>query len=306
MRAFSNKFFQFLFCSTLLFNSYWLKAQKDSVPNYKARKIFLTSTTAIVTGSSLAYLNTVWYSQYSNGKFHTFDDNAEWFQMDKCGHFYTNFQLSGLMIKTFKWAGFSKRKQLFIGGTLGFGYMTAVEIMDGYSSGWGFSWGDMIANGLGTALSIAQYAAWNEPRINLKFSFWPSTVAQYNPSLLGSTPGQQFLKDYNSQTYWLSVSPFAFCKNEKLPKWLAFSFGYGGNDMLGARYNDFAVIDEEGNVKTFERARQYYFSLDVDFSKIKTKSKVLKTLFSAVNLLKVPFPTLELMNGKTKFHYIYF
>ena len=141
----------------------------------------------------------------------------------------------------------------------------------------------------------------------MKFSFWPTNLAKYNPDLLGSTPGQQLLKDYNGQTYWISVSPFAFCrKDSKLPKWLALSFGYGADGMIGAVYNDVAVEDPEGNVITFQRNRQYYFSLDIDFSKIKTRSKVLKTLFRAVNLLKVPFPTLELTNGKAKFHPLYF
>jgi hypothetical protein len=305
MRTLPNKITVLFIISILLFNSSF--SQKDSAKVLRNRKIFVLGTTAAVTGSSLVYLQGVWYSQYNSGKFHFFNDDNEWYGMDKCGHFYTNFQLSGLMIQTFKWAGFNKPKQLWIGGTLGFGYMTAVEVMDGYSSGWGFSWGDMAANAGGTLLSIGQYALWNEARINLKFSFWPNDIAKYNPQLLGSTPGQQFLKNYNAQTYWLSVSPFAFCKKEsKLPKWLAVSFGYGADGMLNGDYNHNVIMDEDGNVINFNRSPQYYFSLDIDFSKIKTRSKVLKTLFSAVNLLKVPFPTLEFQNGKTKFHYLYF
>ncbi len=281
--------------------------KKDSLPNYKFRKIVLFNGTGLVTGVSLGYLNQIWYKQYPKVGLHAFDDNSEWLQMDKCGHTFTNFQLSGLMIKTFKWAGFSKKKQLFIGGMLGFSYMTVVELMDGFSGGWGFSWGDMIANASGTALSISQYALWDEARINLKFSYWPTTLPHYSPNLLGKTNTERLLKDYNGQTYWLSVSPFAFCKSDmKVPRWLAVSFGYGADGMLGANYNNFAVIDDEGNVKNFDRVRQYYFSLDVDFTKIRTRSKILKTIFSGLNLLKLPFPTLEFQNGKTKFHSIYF
>ena len=56
-----------------------------------------------------------------------------------------------------------------------------------------------------------------------------------------------------------------------------------------------------------EPYRQFYLSLDVDLTKISTKSKLLKTVFSVVNFIKIPSPTLE-FNGKghIKFHYLYF
>ncbi|MGZ3883460.1 MAG: DUF2279 domain-containing protein [Bacteroidia bacterium] len=302
-----NNLFRSAFLILVLLASCPLKAQRDSTSILKTRKIVLLSGTTLVTGGSLIALNQAWYKQYSSGKFHFFNDDAEWLQMDKCGHSYTTFQTSGLMIKTFRWAGFNKRQQLFIGGTLGLGYMTAIEMMDGFSSGWGFSWGDMLANTLGTTFSIGQYALWNEHRIIIKFSYHPETIAKYNPDLLGASPAEQLLKNYNGQTYWLSVSPFSFYKGDrKLPKWLALSFGYGADGMLGAVYNNIVVTDDQGNVKTFDRSRQFYMSFDIDFSKIKTNSKVLKTLFNAVNLLKIPAPTIEFMNGKAKFHYIYF
>ncbi len=277
----------------------------DSLPNFKKRKILLITGTSVIGGGTLLYLNYVWFQHYSTGSFHTFNDNAEWYGMDKCGHAYTNFQASRMMINSFKWAGFSKKKQMWIGGTIGLGYMTVVELMDGFSSGWGFSWGDMAANGLGTAASISQYALWNEQRVNLKFSFFPGTMSRYNPDLLGSNLAQEFIKDYNSQTYWLSVSPFTFCKNDKLPRWLAVSFGYGAANMIGARTNDNVYFPSYLETPG-PRSRQYYLSLDVDFSKIKTRSKFLRSLFNTLNLIKVPFPTLEFQGGKTKFHYIYF
>lgn len=103
--------------------------------NSKERKLILFSGTSLVAGSSLAYLNHVCYSQYYTDKFHFFNDNKEWLQMDKYGHVYTNYQSSRMMVNAFKWARYSKKKQMFLGGTLGLGYMTAIEIMDGYSSG---------------------------------------------------------------------------------------------------------------------------------------------------------------------------
>jgi hypothetical protein len=40
------------------------------------------------------------------------------------------------------------------------------------------------------------------------------------------------LKDYNGQTYWLSVNLHSFYKGSKIPKWLNLAIGYGANGML--------------------------------------------------------------------------
>lgn len=284
-------------------------AQTDSLApvNYKTRKLILASSTAVLTTSSLLYLNQAWFDQYSTGKFHFFNDNKEWLQMDKAGHLYTNYQTSRLMMGAFNWAGFNKKQELFIGGTIGFAYMTAVEFMDGFSKGWGFSYGDMIANALGTSAAISQQAFWKEQRIQFKFSYAQSGLAKYNPDLLGNILSTQLLKDYNSQTYWLSVNPSYFIRKEnKFPKWLNVAFGYSAYGMLGGYENNFVVQDTDGNVLKFDRERRYYFSLDIDLTRVKTKSKVLKKVFSVINILKFPAPAIQFSKNKTRFYYLYY
>ena len=55
------------------------------------------------------------------------------------------------------------------------------------------------------------------------------------------------------------------------------------------------------------RYRQYVFSLDVDLSKIKTKSRFLKLVFGAANTIKFPLPALELNElGEVNWWWIYF
>lgn len=199
------------------------------------------------------------------------------------------------------WAGYSRRSRLIVGGMSGLAYMSAIEVMDGYSTGWGFSWGDMGANALGSGLAVGQEALWKEQRIQLKFSFYQSPYAKYRTELLGKSLSTQILKDYNGQTYWLSVNPSSFMSKEsRFPKWLNVALGYGADGMLGARYNNVLVMDENGNTRYFERYRQYYLSLDVDLTRIPVKSKFLKALFSCINTIKLPFPNLELSQGKLK------
>ncbi len=280
----------FLLCSTISI------AQNDSIKNQKCKRISLISTSAIIAGGTLTYLNQAWYKQYSTGAFHTFNDNKEWLQMDKVGHVWSTYNSSRLMMDAFDWAGYSKKQKLMYGGTMGFVYMLGIEAMDGFSSGWGFSGGDVLANTLGTGIAISQEALWNKQHVFIKYSYRESGLATYNPSLLGKTFSEKLLKDYNAQVYWVSFSPFSFIKSEnKFPKWLAISLGYGASGMIRARENFIYYYSTSGPEVYYylqtERFRDFYVSLDIDFTKIKTKSKALKTIFTLINTVKVPLPT---------------
>ncbi len=293
--------FRFIILICLSFQQF--SVASDSLSVFKKRKIGLSVSALAVTSGSIIYLNQAWYQKYNTSKFHTFNDNYEWYQLDKFGHALTNYQTARLMIEAMKWAGYSEKKQILIGGLSGFAYMAAIEIMDGFSDGWGFSWGDIGANAFGAGLAIGQQIAWKEQRVQLKFAFRSSGYANYNPSLLGENLSERVLKDYNGQTYWLSINPSSFIKKEnKFPKWLNVAFGYGANGMLNAHYNKFLVIDANGNVINFDRYRQFYFSIDADLTRIKTKSKVLKAVFSCINVIKIPFPNLEFSENKFKFN----
>jgi hypothetical protein len=92
-------------------------------------------------------------------------------------------------------------------------------------------------------------------------------------------------------------------QESKFPKWLNIAVGYGANGMIGARDNNFLIQDADGTIRTFNRYRQGYLSLDVDFNRIKTKSRFLKSIFSYINIVKIPFPNLEVSEGKLKFNY---
>ncbi|MES2763130.1 MAG: DUF2279 domain-containing protein [Bacteroidota bacterium] len=296
--------FRFKFFILLLLSVNQFAFAQDSSSVFKKRKIGLGVFCVTMTSGSLIYLNQAWYQEYKTSNFHTFNDNAEWLQMDKVGHTVTNYQIGRIMMGAMDWAGYTKKKQILIGGLSGLVYMSAIEVMDGYSEGWGFSWGDVGANALGSGIAIGQKALWDEQRIQLKVSYLPSPYAKYRPELLGNSFATEMLKDYNGQTYWLSINPSSFMKKEtKFPKWLNVAFGYGGNGMLGAFYNNVVVQDESGKVTSFERYRQGYFSLDVDLTRIKTRSKVLKSIFYGLNIIKIPFPNLELSEGKLKFNY---
>jgi hypothetical protein len=223
-------------------------------------------------------------------------------QMDKFGHVFSAYQLGRLGANTLNWSGVSKKDQLIYGATMGVAFLTVVEVFDGFSEEWGFSWGDMAANVTGSGLYVGQQLLWDEQRFTLKYSFHRTDYAQQNPDKLGNGFSEEFLKDYNGQTYWLSFNLHAFFKDSKIPTWLNVAFGYGADGMITGTNNSNSEVILYQNPY-----RQYYLSLDVDLTRIKTNSHVLRTVFDVLNVLKVPFPALEFTdNNGIKFHGIYF
>ena len=140
----------------------------------------------------------------------------------------------------------------------------------------------------------------------MKVSFHASGYSQYHPEELGSNIWQEMLKDYNGQTYWVSVAIASFLpKSYKIPGWACVDFGYGAGGMIGAVTNP-TVTDANGTELTFDRYRKYFLSLDVNLTKIPTNSAPLKAALGAISFIKLPFPALEFSRKKFHFHWLYF
>ena len=303
-RFFSFLFVIVLFLSIIPLNSEAQILEPDSVLR-KNRLYWVGGIEGSLWAGSLIALNYAWYKDYDSGKFHTFNDNAEWLQVDKFGHMTTAYYLGKVGFDMLRWSGVSENRSIIFGGSLGFFYMTSVELLDARSSGWGFSWGDMAANAIGSGLFMGQQALWHEQRVSLKYSFHTTKYAQYRPNVLGSTLAEQMVKDYNGHTYWLSANIYSFIdEKSRFPKWLNIAVGYGAEGMLGGFENpeqlDGVALPE------FDRYRQYYISLDVDLTRIKTRSRFLKGVFNVLSFIKIPMPTVEFSEKGTHFYPLYF
>jgi hypothetical protein len=285
----------FIFFTQLTFGQQNSFLKKSDTLNLKKQKVLMFSGVGAYAVSTVG-LNSLWYSKYPKTNFHFINDNYQWLQMDKIGHAMTSYYVGKIGMNLMNWAGESKKDQLLYGASLGFVFLTTVEIMDGYSKEWGFSTGDILANFSGTSLLVGQELLWKEQRIMLKYSFHTTNYASLNPNLLGSNFFEQSLKDYNGQTYWLSFNIWSFDKRSNFPKWLNIAIGYGGENMLHG-----------SNYPKDDRYRQYYLSLDIDLTKINTKSKFFKAIFNTLNFIKIPAPTLEYSSKeRLKFLFFYF
>ena len=186
-------------------------------------------------------------------------------------------------------------------------------MLDGFSEGWGWSWADFGANILGSGILVAQELAWDEQRIKLKFSVHrksyndPELNAR-SDELFGESSIERYLKDYNGQTYWASISPRSFFRESKWPAWLSVAVGYGAEGLFGGTEN--IATDADGNVTFYrpdvKRYRQWFLAPDIDFSKIKTRKKGVKIALTLLNMFKFPAPSLEFSNGKFRVHAIHF
>jgi len=254
-----------------------------------------------------------WYKDYPQTRFHTFNDIGEWQQMDKIGHVYSAYAESKASMELWRWTGIDRKKRIWIGGMSGAIYQTTIEILDGFSAEWGWSWGDFAANITGSGMLVAQELAWDKQRIQMKWSFHRKrynnpTLNERSDELFGKSNPERFLKDYNGQTYWLSTTLKDFFPKSKLPAWLQISVGTGAEGMFGG-YNNTAK-DDLGNI-TFDRPdikryRQWYLAPDIDLTRIKTNKKGIKLALQVLNIFKFPTPSLELSRGKLSWNWIHF
>jgi hypothetical protein len=289
------------FCSRS--QSRFLPVHNQFHPDRMRTVILTEAATGVAISAGLYFL---WYRKHPRSRFHFFNDNSEWLQMDKAGHATTAYNIGSIQYDLMRWCGVKNDASIAIGSITALGYMSIVEVLDGFSSKWGFSKGDMFANIFGTALFAFQQKAWNQQRISLKFSFHTTEFAQYYSSELGKNLVSRMLKDYNGQTYWLSfnIASFLPAKTD-FPYWLNLDLGYGADGMIGGYNNP----DSLNGIKipSFPRYRQFYFAPDADLYRIPGSSAVFNTAAYLTRFSKLPAPALEWSKQKGfGFHPVYY
>jgi hypothetical protein len=266
----------------------------QSINKKRLRHISIAAATGYTIG--LTGLYHLWYKNSEAQSFRFFNDNAEWKQVDKFGHFGSAFYLSYGTYKALRWSGLPQQRSSLISAATGFLMLLPIEVFDGFSDAYGASTGDLLANAGGATFFLGQQALWKEIRIYPKFSFHPTQFSQLRPNVLGNGSVSEFFKDYNGQTYWFS---FDIDKFVAFPKWLNLTVGYGAENMVYAR-------DYQNLQHGFNPYRQYYLALDFDLTAIKTRSKALKTIIFFANIIRIPGPALSFSTHGTQFHPFYF
>jgi len=269
-----------------IFVLFFSKSFSQKIDTLRSR-ILLSSGYTAFCGTTFGLLNQQWYSQQSTTKFHWFNDNDEWGGMDKLGHAHTCYQISRAGVAAMRATGFSNTQAAWWGGMSGVIFMTGIEYLDGKSLNWGASPGDLIANTVGGFMGTFQSLKPEKRNFCFKYSYVNNPISAVRPEMFGNSPVSRMLKDYNGQTYWISL-PIS----KKYPFLLA-SVGYGINGYYGGSDNIFDNALGIQDYSNFPRYSEFYASLDIDFTKVPTRSKFLKKTFFLMNYFKFPFPALE-------------
>ena len=245
----------------------------------------------------LVAMNELWYKNYPKSNFHFINDNSSWLQMDKMGHIATSYYSGVNGIKLYRWAGIDDKKAIWIGGLRGTFYNSIIEILDGFSENWGASMGDFASNSFGSFIAISQELYWKEQRILIKYSYSRSDLSYQNSELFGDNFFQRTFKDYNGQTYWISMNINSIFRvdNSQFPDWLNLALGHSAKGMTSPN-----------NTTNDGRYRQFFLSFDIDLMRIKSKNKILNVLSNVFGYIKIPFPTIEYTNNQFTLHPIYF
>ncbi len=293
-------FIAFLFFVSIKF-SYAIPNKDSNNTKKKIINIGVPSAALI----SLVGINEIWYKNYPRSGFHFFDDFKEWNGMDKIGHACTSYQLNKVSHTLFEKNNI--KNPLLKSSLYTFGYMLGVELLDGYSTEWGFSIYDVIGNGLGTLLySFQEYKLKNQP-FKFKFSSQETPYASCRPSILGENRLQQIFKDYNGQTYWITFNyNELWNKKIKLFDYVDFAVGYSINGFTGGHNNPEiascdCIISECNNLK---RTSQFIFSMDLNASKIKKNHPIIGKFLLPFDIVKIPFPAF-IINSSKNFKLIY-
>lgn len=196
--------------------------KKDAGINY----IKLSGITAFTIGAVLVLHNiqkNAWWSG-ERSAFHIRNDWKYALWMDKIGHFMEGSLIAKTMKGAFIWSGMKERDAMWLGALFSIGYMTDIEIEDGFASEWGYSPGDELSNLAGDVFSIAQDLWSPLQTVKIKWSYVPTG----DPKHKGDFPD-----DYGGQVFWLSfdinkyfekkVEPRAFV----IPDYLNLALGYG-------------------------------------------------------------------------------
>ena len=297
----SCKIFALILGLCILLVSPALFAQEADSSRTNPRRMKLLAYGGAATYSSLLTgLNYLWYADHPQSKFHFFNDNRQWMQMDKAGHAYSAFHLSRIGSEAFLWAGMSWQKAAVYGSLSGWLFLLPIEFLDGFSPEYGASWGDLAANASGSLLYASQQLLWHEQRIKPKFSFHTTSFAPLRPNTLGHNLPTQILKDYNGQTYWLSVDIAKFLPaSNKYPSWLNLAVGYGMEEMIYAH-------PELNTAIGHQPYKQFFIGPDLNLSGIKSRKKWVNTLLFILDGIHIPAPAVEFSKNGIRLHPLYF
>lgn len=217
-----------------------------------------------------------WKGEPSRFHFNWRDDWRYALGADKVGHAITPYIGTDILRQALEWTGMQRNASLWWGAGAACAYTTYIEVRDGFSAEWGFSWGDFIANNLGIGWRVAEaYEPWLN-NIRFKVSYWPG--AAYRSGAYGS-----IVDDYESTYHWASLNVNALLPAAWRDLWPDFV-----NIAVGHSVKDIAAYDGSGH-------HELYLGLDWNTEGLPGDGAFWNRLKRTLNYYHLPAPTVRIL-----------
>lgn len=202
------------------------EADRDVVSDEQTR-----IRTRLLIGAYAAAVGAYGYGSWWKNRTNSFKVEQEgWFEedsyrggADKVAHAYATYTSTRLLSRALVRLGNDERHARRV-AALSVGYTAvAVEILDGFTDKFGFSYEDIVMDAAGIGLGLLLDA---DPQLDARFDFrimyWPSSAARR----LGE---KNPLEDYSGQTYLFitKASGFAALRRHAALRYLELAVGYG-------------------------------------------------------------------------------
>jgi hypothetical protein len=147
-----------------------------------------------------------------------FGDDTKYGGMDKLGHAYSGYLLTEYFTQRIAHSAEDRSGAAISGAILGMGVQTYVEVFDGFSGGHGFSYEDLIMDGIGVGFSMLRSTVPGlAEKLDFRMEYLPSGYAgSYSPAT-----------DYSGQKYLLALKLSGFEELEQTPlRFVELQVGY--------------------------------------------------------------------------------
>ncbi len=234
------------------------------------------STGAFIYGHALQS-NLWWKGEQS--PFHV-DWEHDWHYAlgaDKFGHFFFPYIMSDAYRHAFRWAGMDTVSSMYLASGIALTYETYVEIKDGFSKEWGFSWGDFTADALGATFPIAQHYIPALKPYSIKISFQPSDKFRVGQHAV-------IFDDYESTYHWISVDVAALLPlswRDVYPPWVNIGIGHSVKNL-----------DFKGG-----GTHELYLGLDWNLRGLPIEGSLWDALVAVLQYYHLPAPAVRLYPG---------
>ena len=222
------------------------------------------------------FLTNLWWKGEKSGFHFNWDDDWRYaLGADKFGHAITPYIGTDIYRQALEWTGMGPEASVWWAGGFISLYTTYVEVRDGFSAEWGFSWGDFAANNLGVAWRVAEhYEPWLN-NVRWKISYWPSQA--FRDGAYSS-----IVDDYESTYHWASLNVDAVLPETWRPWWPDFVNLAVGHSVQG-------VVALDGSGK-----QELYIGLDWNTEGLPGDGAFWNWMKHTLNYYHLPAPTVRI------------